>query len=206
MLGLGMMWLIFDHLWSAPAGVAMKKAFVCTLRSLARFAREPTSVDLRAAIERSYSLRDTINGGFDNVRALADGVLFEFGATREEDMALRDRIRGWQPSIRILFLTRIALWKYRVQLPGFELPDLARVAQQQFDEESATILDGIADRIESRRSEARVNLVNAFERLEETTLACLSEKPEETLAASLRSLLPLSRKIEALTHALDIEI
>ena len=206
MLGLGMMWLIFDRLWSAPAGVAMKKTFASTLRSLAQFAREPTSVDLRAAIERSYSLRDTINGGFDKVRALADGVLFEFGATREEDMALRDRIRRWQPSIRILFLARIALWKYRVQLPGFELADSARVAQQQFDEQSATILDGIADRIESRRSEVRVNLENAFERLEQTTLACLSEKPKETLAASLRSLLPLSRKIETLTHTLDSEI
>jgi multidrug resistance protein MdtO len=203
MLGLGMMWLVFDRLWSAPAGVAMKKAFVSTLRSLAQFAREPTSVDLKTAIERSYSLRDTINGGFDKVRALADGVLFEFGPNRQEDMALRERIRQWQPQLRILFLTRIALWKYRIQLPGFELPDVVRAAQQQFDEQSATIVSGIADRIEGRRSEARLNLENAFEGLEKTTLACLSEKPKQILAASLRSLLSLSQKYVTLTRTLD---
>jgi multidrug resistance protein MdtO len=203
MLGLGMMWLVFDQLWSAPAGVAMRRAFVSTLRSLAQFAREPASTDLRAAIERSYSLREAINAGLDKVRALADAILFEFGPAREDDMALRERIRRWQPQLRILFLTRIALWKYRVQLPGFELPDSARAAQQMFDEQSAAMLDGIADRVESSRSEAGVNLENAFDRLEKAVLSLLSESPTETLAASLRSLLSLSRRIETLTHTLD---
>ena len=40
-LGLLMMWLIFDQLWSAPASVEMRKVFVSTLRLLAQLAREP---------------------------------------------------------------------------------------------------------------------------------------------------------------------
>jgi hypothetical protein len=48
-------------------------------------------------------------------------------------LALRDRIRRWQPRLRLLFLTRIALLKYRLQLPGFELPEPVRLAQEEFD-------------------------------------------------------------------------
>jgi hypothetical protein len=72
--------------------------------------------------QRGNSLRETINNRFDQVRALADGVLFEFGPSRQQDLALRTRILRWQPQLRMLFLTRIALWRYRLQLPGFELP------------------------------------------------------------------------------------
>ena len=43
LIGLLVMWLVFDQLWSAPAGVAMKKAFISGLRLLAQLAREPVS-------------------------------------------------------------------------------------------------------------------------------------------------------------------
>jgi hypothetical protein len=32
--------------------------------------------------------------------SLADGVLFEFGPSRQQDLALRDQIRRWQPQLR----------------------------------------------------------------------------------------------------------
>ena len=64
-LGLVMMWLIFDQLWSAPAGVEMRRVFISTLRLLAQFAREPVSVDIRSAIQRTSALRDTISTKFD---------------------------------------------------------------------------------------------------------------------------------------------
>ena len=41
LLGLFMMWLVFDQLWGAPAAVEMKRAFISTLRLLAQLAREP---------------------------------------------------------------------------------------------------------------------------------------------------------------------
>jgi multidrug resistance protein MdtO len=123
LLGLIIMWLVFDQLWSAFAAVELKKTFISTLRLLAQFAREPTSENLRAAIERSYALREMINAGFDKARSLADGVLFEFGPSRQQDLALPDRLRQWQPQLRLIFVARIALLKYRLRLPGFELPE-----------------------------------------------------------------------------------
>jgi len=155
LLGLFMMWLVFDFLWSAPAGVAMKRAFVSGLRLLAQLAREPMSQDIRVASERSYALRETIHTQFDTVRSLADGVLFEFGPSRQQDLALRNRIRQWQPQLRALFLMRIASLKYRLQLPGFELPESVRIWQRQYDDHSADILSDMADRIEGKALEIR---------------------------------------------------
>ena len=69
LLGLFMMWLIFDRLWGAPAAVAIKRRFISTLRLMTQFAREPISENLRTAIERSYVLRNAIETGFENARA-----------------------------------------------------------------------------------------------------------------------------------------
>ena len=112
----------------------MRATFISTLRLLARFEGEPASDDMRTAIERSYSLRDAIEKGFENVRALADAVLFESGPWRERDLAQRDRIRKWQPQLRVLLVLRVSLWNYGIGLPGFEMPDRIRSVQREFDE------------------------------------------------------------------------
>jgi multidrug resistance protein MdtO len=206
MLGLFMMWLAFDQLWGVPAVVQMKRAFVANLRSLAQFAREPLSKDLRVAIERSYSLRETINKNFDQVRASADAVLLEFGPSRQPGLALRDRIRQWQPQLRMIFVTRIALLKYRLQLPGFELPEAVRVAQQEFDNRLAETLDGMTGRMEGKAPEVKENLEDSLERLEQTIRTCFSGEPQEDLAARLQTFMLLSRRIEDLTISLSKEI
>ena len=154
-LGLLMMWLIFDQLWSAPASVEMRRVFISTLRLLAQFAREPVSADIRSAIQRTSALRDTINTKFDNVRSLADGVLLEFGPSRRHDLALRDRIRRWQPQLRALFIMRGASLKYRLQLPGFVLPEAVIGSLQAYDECSAQMLENMADRMEGKTSQGR---------------------------------------------------
>jgi multidrug resistance protein MdtO len=79
LLALFMMWRVFDRLWGASAAVEMKKAFVADFHLLAAFVREPTSKDLHVATARGYALRETISKNFGNVRALAEGFLFEFG-------------------------------------------------------------------------------------------------------------------------------
>jgi multidrug resistance protein MdtO len=150
LLGLFAMWLFFDQFWSTPAGVEMKTAFISNLRLLAQLAREPISKDIRIAIERSYALREAINTQFDKIRSLADGVLFEFGPTRQQDLALRRHFRRWQPELQTLFVMRTASWKYGLQLPGFELPYAERAFQEDFDARSARMLDEMADRIEGQ--------------------------------------------------------
>ena len=206
LLGLFMMWLIFDQLWSEPAVGQMRKTFTATLRLLAQFAKEPLSKDLRVETDRSYSIREKINKNFEQTRALADGVLFEFGPSREHDLLWRSRIVRWQPQVRILFLTQIALWKYRAQLPGFELPEAVRVAQREFDRDIAEKLDGIACRIEAKSLQEKGNFKHSFERLEQTIHNCCSEGPQKFLAAQMQAFLALSRSLESLTTSLSKEI
>jgi len=206
LLGLLMMWLAFDRLWSSPAGVEMKRAFVSTLRLLAQFAREPVSKDIRIAIERSYALRELINTQFDKVRSLTDGVLFEFGPSRRQDLRLRDDIRRWQPQMRVLFMMRIASLKYRLQLPGFELPEAVQVTQQEYDSQSARVLEDLANRIEGSSRQGRSMSGGSFEHLEERLRALSVEEERSIGEAHIPSFVTLLRGIDGLTTSLAEEI
>jgi multidrug resistance protein MdtO len=206
LLGLFMMSLVFDQLWGSRAAVEMKRAFISVLRLLAEFAKEPLSKDLKVAVERTYSLRETINSNFDEVRSLADAVLFEFSSSRQQDLALRSQIRQWQPQLRALFLTRSVLLKYRLRLPGFELPETVRVAQQEFDDNLAKMLDGMADRMEGKAPEEKDKFEDSFRRLEQTIQSCCSEGPQELPTAELQTFLALSRNVASLTMSLSKEI
>jgi len=107
-----------------------------------------------------------------------------------------------QPQLRMLFLTRIALWKYRVQLPGFELPKPIAMAQEEFDHRLATTLDGMADRMEGKSSEGSDNFGRSLKSLDQTIRTYDSGKSHEA-AAQFGAFLSLSRRIESLTLSLD---
>jgi multidrug resistance protein MdtO len=205
-LGLLMMWLIFDQLWSARASVEMRKVFISTLRLLAQFAREPVSADIRSAIQRTSALHDTINAKLDNVRALADGVLLEFGPSRRGDLALRDRIRRWQPQLRALFLMRVASLKYRLQLPDFILPETVIAAFQAYDECSAQMLENIADRMERKTSQGGLVPADSSALLEQTLESCRVDERRLLLSENGGTFVPLLRQIDQLTTRLANEI
>jgi multidrug resistance protein MdtO len=195
-----------DQLWDTFASVEMKKLFVSNLRWLAEFERHPLSEERRVAIERSYFLRETINTNFDKVRSLADAVLFEFGPAREQNLTLRRQIREWQPQLRMLFLTRITLFKYRLQLAGFELPAAVRASQLEFDSRLTALLDRMADRMEGQTPAGDHGFTDAFERLEKSVRSCCSEELQRSMAIELKTFLALSRTAESLIMSLDNEI
>jgi multidrug resistance protein MdtO len=200
-----MMWLVFDQLWGASAVSDMKRAFVSALRLLAQFAREPISRDYNVAAERSYSLREAINNNFDGMRASADGVLFEFGPSRLQDLTWRSRFKQWQPQLRLLFVAEIALWKYRARLPGFELPHTLGAAQRAFDDELARTLEAIADRIEGRPSQAGL-FEESLARLERAVSTYEGPKLQSETPDRFQAFLSLHRGIESLTSSLQKEI
>jgi multidrug resistance protein MdtO len=206
LVGLVAMWLVFDRLWGRSAMVEMRRTFIANLRLLAQYAREPLSNDLKVAVERSFSLRETINNSLDQVRSLADGVLFEFGPTRQQGLVLRDRFRHWQPRLRMIFVTQIALWKYRARVPGFEVPEAVAGAQKEFDERLAGMLDGMAHWMEARTPVESQDLAGAADRLAQTIQASSSGASPEPLAPRLETVLSLSRRIASLAISLDQEI
>ena len=206
LLGLIVMWLVFDRLWGAPAVVEMKRSFVSSLRLVAQFAREPLSKDLRIAIGETLALRETINSNLDKSRALADGVLFEFGPSRQRGLELRSYIRQWQPQLRTLFVMRNASLKYRLQLPGFELPESVRLLQQAYDERSAGILEEMARRIEGK-TVSEINSVEASHGLLNKTIEGLqSEDSPQLTPGRAQSLIALLRGIDGVTTSLASEV
>jgi len=203
LLGLFAMWLIFDQWWGMPAARELKETFISNLRLLAQFAREPVSKDLKAATARRFALGETINTNLDKVRALADGVLLEFGHSRTRDLALRSLIRRAQPQMRVLFIMQIAEWKYRAQLPGFELPEAIAMEQSEFDDRLAESLDAMADRMEGQSRGAQEKLQEARARLERTIQGY---RPKGTSEGRFDALLLLGRKIESSILSLTNEI
>jgi len=203
LLGLFTMWLVFDQLWGTPAAAEMKKNFASSIRLLANVIREPLSDDPHVAKARRLSLRDTTTESFDSVRATADAVLLEFGGSRQQNMALRGRIRTAQLPLRTLFLIRMALWKYRAQTPGFELPAEVLLAQQQFDTQSANKLDAIADRIEGKSSSQINDMEDSFAHLQQVSSRVRPQQPPDTLGRHVQALMALSRRSEELTTWLE---
>jgi multidrug resistance protein MdtO len=142
----------------------------------------------------------------DKVRLLADSVLFEFGPSRQQDLALRRQIVRWQAEVRMLFLMEIAWLKYSLQLPGFELPEALREAQQEFSQTLAQTLEGMADRIEGGPPKENLNFEDAMKYLERKIQSCFSTGSSELLAAHLQTLQSLSSRMGSLTISLANEI
>lgn len=205
-LGLVIMWLIFDQLWSASASVEMKRVLISTVRLLAQFAREPVSADIRSAIQRTSALHDTINTQLDKVRSLADGVLLEFGPSRRRNLALRDRIRRWQPQLRALFLMRVASLKYRIQLAGFELPNSAIGSLQAYDESSAQMLDNIADLMEGKASQGGPLAAECSALVDRIGESCRTDESLLLLTEHGARFVPLLREINRVTTRLANQI
>jgi multidrug resistance protein MdtO len=182
LVGLFAMWLIFDQLWGHPASADMKTTFIANLRLLAQLAREPDLGDRDDALRRIYALGQTINGNFDQVKSLGDGVLFEFGPSRSSDLALRARITQWQSKLRALFLVRGAMLRYRLAVPGFELPPEMEFAQKEFDHELSETLDGMADSLEGNPAPRVAHLDQALARVETDAAAHPSPHLDDFLA------------------------
>ncbi len=131
---------------------------------------------------------------------------FEFGPSRQRDLALRSRILGWQLQLRMLFISCVALVKYRLQLPGFELPERVRLAQYEFEECLAHTLDGMADRLQGNARDGTETLETAFARLKDSVRISDSIESQEVLTANTRTFLSLSEKITGLVVSLRQEV
>jgi len=205
LIGLAAMWLIFDRLWGASALIEMQRTFVSSVRLLSGLMREPASANIRVAIGRSSSLRESINANFDKLRQQADAIMLEFGPSREQNLAVRAQLVQWQLYLRIIFITRIALLKYRLRLPGFELPELVLNAQQIFDNQLADRLESIADQFQSNNPLSSQKSEPFLRSLANAVQDCSSTDPADPLATRLRSFLRLADRIESILGAMERE-
>ena len=205
LLGLLAMWLVFDQLWSASATVEMKRTFVSTLGFLGKMMRAPVSQIKSVAIGEVDSLRETINTSFDRLRQQADGVMLEFGPSRKRNLATRSQLLHWQVQLRIIFIVRIGLLKYRQGLPGFEIPAPILSAQVALDTRLAERLDNLANHLSGKDVSPQgtvASLLPAFEQSIQEN--CPMELPD--CLPAVRSLLPLCRQIESILSSLELDV
>jgi multidrug resistance protein MdtO len=197
LLGLFAMWLIYDRLWTIPAAVEMKTLFLANMRHIARFATRPPSERQKREPGRLWAERDAINSNFSNVRSQTDAVLLEFRPQREQDLAMRDRIRAWQPELRTLFMVKLGLLQYRLRAPNGELHPVAERVQAHTGEmldDIAGIIDGLPDTQGDRWEQNTTKLLAQIEREER-------ESNRET-PAQLATVLTLSHSLLTLTASL----
>jgi multidrug resistance protein MdtO len=206
LLGLSAMWLIFDKLAGRTAAMAMKNTFVSTLRLMGKLMQEPVTSDRREGIERTYTLRETINSNFEKLRQLADGVALEFGPSRDRDLALRRQLLGWQLRLRLLFLARVNLLKYRLRLPGFELPASVDNLQKTFDARIAGIFAAMADRVDGRADHVDENAEVLLLQLERAVSEYQFEQSDYSTENRMQTFLSLSRRIIEIARSLDQEM
>jgi len=143
MLGLVMMWLVFETLGSEPAVQVMRELFAENLHLMAEYAR-PWPQGKPADLRKIRTLREKISENFLAVNSQADAVLFEIGRARDQSLAVRNRLRAWQPQLRSLFLLEVALLQYRLQVSPRDLPASIVRAGTHFDNEVCAVLEGIA--------------------------------------------------------------
>jgi multidrug resistance protein MdtO len=112
LLGIFMMWLVFERLHPKSAAKEMVDTFTANLSLLARLSAIAPPGHDAAAIARVRRLRTRIYSNFAAVNGQADAVPFEIGSLRNQHMAARDRIRRWQAMLRTFFLLELALLQY----------------------------------------------------------------------------------------------
>ncbi len=114
LLGIFMMWLVFERLYTRPAVSEMVSFFVRNTRLIADLV-ETTIIDAdAAAIVLIRRQREQIYSNFGEVNAQMDAVPFETGALRVAHMAGRDRIRRWQAAERTFYLLQAPLLQFRI--------------------------------------------------------------------------------------------
>jgi multidrug resistance protein MdtO len=200
LLGLVAMWVIFDQLWGASALVAMQRSLVSTLRLLAKL-MSPVSKASGVTIEEAYRLRETISTNFEELRQQADGLMLEFDGSRQHNLLARSHLLRWQLQLRIVFVTRIALLRYLLRLPGFEIPDPLLRAQEITDGQLAEKLERLADRMSNKMpsSLATYELAVASSNMSDA-------KSDTSMAPHCRSFLLLSSRMTSMLMSLETDM
>jgi multidrug resistance protein MdtO len=114
LLGIFMMWLVFERLYPRPAADEMVRIFIRNLRLMAELIKSSPSGTDTEAIVKIRKQRDRVYQYFGEVNAQSDAVPFETGSARAGHMAARDRIRRWQTGLRTFYLLEAPLIQFRI--------------------------------------------------------------------------------------------
>ncbi len=196
LLGLLMMWLVFDNLWPVSAVEHMKAGLAKNIRLLADLITTLDSQDRNSAIQRIRLVRQNLQRGFAAVHGHADSILFEVGSPhRRGHLVVRDAALRMQAILRTLFVVEIAICQYRTQVVPGTRPASVREAQEAFDRALAERLSAIAAGVSNLTPLAgEERMSEAFEQFESAVDPWVRTVNDQWLASRVAGLKALSRE------------
>jgi multidrug resistance protein MdtO len=204
LLGVTMMWLVFERLFPRSAADEMVRIFVVNLRLLAALASTNARADDPASILKIRRQREEIYRHFGEVTAQSDAVPFETGPGRRGDLAARDRIRHWQAFLRSFYLLEAPLLQFRIFASDDSRSRSFAAFENDFRLECSRIFLHIAESLEKQSAthtqhvDSVASLLNRIESSETKIEAEFSERE--------RALLRLIRTIAELVDRLQTEV
>jgi multidrug resistance protein MdtO len=201
LLGTFMMWLVFERLYSRPAGDEMVRIFVSNLRLLAELANNSPGGTDTEAIVKIRRQRDLVYRYFNDVNAQADAVPFETGPARAADMAARDRIRRWQASLRTFYLLEAPLIQFRVfgdvSLKSRSFTEMYNVFREQCSRSFERMAESLENQLNKRPYDSGVprSLAALLEISRAGEETAFSER-EEALLRMLRTIASLVDRMQ----------
>jgi multidrug resistance protein MdtO len=204
LLGTFMMWLVFERLYSRPAGDEMLRIFISNLRLMAELINaSPAGTDTEAIV-KVRKQRDQIYRYFSEVNAQADAVPFETGPTRVADMAARDRILRWQASLRTFYLLEAPLIQFRIFGDVSLTPRSFVRMYAVFREQCSRSFERMAESLENQLNR------RPYDRGVPSSLMALLETSrageQETLSEREQALLRMLRTIGSLVDRMQNEV
>jgi multidrug resistance protein MdtO len=203
LLGISMMWLVFERLYPRVASDQMVRIFIRNLRLMATLVTESGIGADRNTIILIRKQRDQVYRYFGEVNAQADAVPFETGPARAAHMAARDRIRRWQTTLRTFYLMEIPLLQFRLFGDPSRISEAFRNIERSFLEDCSRAISHVADRLESQldgkpyENPPHPGLQKLLEGLEASEHTPISAQEE--------GLLRLTKTISALLDRLEAE-
>jgi multidrug resistance protein MdtO len=204
LLGITMMWLVFERFFPRSAADEMVRIFVRNVRALSDLVSCTARPEDSAAILKIRRLREDIYRRFGEVNAQLDAVPFETGPLRPGDMAARDRIRRWQTSLRSFYLLEAPLLQFRLFGVAASKSPSFTAFEDDFRFECSRIFLEIADSLESQAA-SRVPMAHLtaslFHRVDTIPLGNDAEFSERE-----RALARLIRFVAQLVDRLQLEV
>jgi multidrug resistance protein MdtO len=154
LLGITMMWLVFDRFRPKKASHMMVDTFVANLRLLGQLATAEMQGDDREATAAMRRLHDTIYGNFAAVTAQGDAVPFEVGPGRLRHMAARERLRRWEALLQTFYQMELALLQARVYGSEDLMSDPDRSLLRDIERSCASVLLEMAKYLEAQSDES----------------------------------------------------
>jgi multidrug resistance protein MdtO len=149
LLGITMMWIVFERLNPTSAAEQMVKSFAESARLIAGMLSRSPFGNHGEGVLMIRQQRDQLARLFDAVHAEADAVLFETGKRRAGHLAGRDRVRRCQTTLRTFYVMELPFLQMRLYGDRSSGSSAFEALDARFRGDCSDALIQIADRLES---------------------------------------------------------